>query len=127
MTLGDVIVRAFYKTGAYIAELIERQEENGRALVKIRAVVKHPTQGDLHNPKMTNVPLFHQRKALAEFEKTWVPLSSLKGYEGDVPNYRESLIHALDEQMTKLEKEPSEWAQLSLKKLQECKKEYGIS
>ncbi|MDT8859934.1 kinase-associated lipoprotein B [Alkalihalobacillus sp. MEB130] len=121
------LVRAFYKTGAYIAELIEKQEENGRALVKVKAVVKHPIQGDLHHPKMTDVPLFHQRKALAEFEKTWVPLSSLKAYEGTVPSYQDSLFEALEEEIRKVQLEDSEWASLSLTKLQECKKEYGFT
>ncbi|MCL7745988.1 kinase-associated lipoprotein B [Halalkalibacter alkaliphilus] len=124
---GVEYVRAFYKTGVYIAELIERQEENGRALVKVKAVIKHPTQGDLHNPKMTDVPLFHQRKALAEFEKTWVPLSSLKAYEGEVPSYKDSLQQALHDEISKLEDVETEWAQLSLEKLEECKKEYGLS
>ncbi|GAE24996.1 lipoprotein [Halalkalibacter wakoensis JCM 9140] len=125
MTSGNA-VRAFYKTGAYIADLMEKQEENGRALVKIRAVIKHPLQGDLHNPKMTNVPLFHQRKALAEFEKTWVPLSSLKPYEGEIPEYKQSLDEALQKEISKLTDDESEWAQLSLEKLLECQKEYGL-
>jgi kinase-associated protein B len=119
-------VRAFYKTGVYVAELLDKQEEHGRALVKVIAVLKHPTQGDLHNPKMTDVAFFHQRKALAEFEKTWVPLSSLKQYTEQVLNYKVSLQKALEEQMAALQEENSEWAQTCIEKLNECKQDYGL-
>ncbi|GAE34639.1 sporulation phosphorelay system protein KapB [Halalkalibacter akibai] len=120
------LVRAFYKTGVYVAELIEKQEEKQRALVKVVAVLKHPTQGDLHNPKMVDVPLFHQRKALAEFEKTWVPLSSLKAFEGELPNYRVSLQEAVEVQKKALKNENNDWARMSLDKLNECINEYGF-
>jgi kinase-associated protein B len=119
-------VRAFYKTGVYVGELIERQEEKQRALVKVLAVLKHPTQGDLHNPKMVEVAFFHQRKALAQFEKTWVPLSSLKPYDGEIPDYRDSLREAFEVQQRTLTDENTEWAKASLEKLEECKSEYGF-
>ncbi len=119
-------VRAVYKTGVYVAELIERQEENQRALVKVAAVLKHPTQGDLHNPKMTNVAFFHQRKALAEFEKTWVPLSSLKPFEDQVPAYKASLQGAIEKQIEQLEEDKTEWSRACLEKLKECQNEYGF-
>lgn len=119
-------VRAFYKTGVYIGELVDRQENMQRALVKVLAVLKHPTQGDLHNPKMVDVPLFHQRKALAQFEKTWVPLSQLKSYDGDVPDYKSSLLQAVHVQQKSLEDDDSDWAKVCLDKLEECKKEYGL-
>ncbi|MBP3950661.1 sporulation phosphorelay system protein KapB [Bacillus suaedae] len=124
--MGKEYVRAFYKTGAYVGELIERQEENQRALVKIVAVLKHPMQGDLHSPKQTDVPLFHQRKALAQFEKTWVPLSSLKSYLEEPPVYRSSLEQALYSQEEELSKDRSAWAKLCLERLQECRDEYGL-
>ncbi|MFC0470213.1 sporulation phosphorelay system protein KapB [Halalkalibacter kiskunsagensis] len=119
-------VRAFYKTGVYIAELLDKQEENGRVLVKVVAVLKHPMQGDLHNPKMVNVAYFHQRKALAEFEKTWVPLSSIKTYTEPIPQYKLSLQKAVEAQMVALQEEGSEWAQECIEKLKECKREYGL-
>ncbi|WP_100407280.1 sporulation phosphorelay system protein KapB [Bacillus solitudinis] len=120
------LVRAMYKTGVYLAELIESQEDQQRALVKIVAVLKHPTQGDLHQPKMTDVPLFHERKALAQFEKAWVPLSSMKGYEGEVVDYKLSLEQAWMKQYNDLAKENSAWAKLSMKKLEEVRKEYNF-
>ncbi|ARK30386.1 kinase-associated lipoprotein B [Halalkalibacter krulwichiae] len=119
-------VRAFYKTGVYIAELLDRQEEKQRALVKVLAVLKHPTQGDLHNPKMVDVPLFHQRKALAQFEKTWVPLSSLKAYEGELLDYQFSLKQATEALRQSLIEDDSDWARKSLEKLEECTAEYSF-
>ncbi|TWI58941.1 kinase-associated lipoprotein B [Halalkalibacter nanhaiisediminis] len=123
---NETYVRAFYKTGVYVAELIEMQEENQRALVKVLAVLRHPTQGDLHNPKMTNVPFFHQRKALAQFEKTWVPLSSLKSYDEQVPDYKTSLKKALEKQISELESQDTDWSRACLEKLKECQNEYGL-
>lgn len=63
------IVRAKYKTGRYIGKLIEMKEEENRALFQVLAVETHPQQGDLHQPKQIDVPLFHQRKALAIWKK----------------------------------------------------------
>ncbi|BAB05453.1 activation of KinB in the initiation of sporulation [Halalkalibacterium halodurans C-125] len=50
MNVGD-FVRGVYKTGVYAGELMQVEQEKGRALVKVLAVLKHPMQGDLHNPK----------------------------------------------------------------------------
>ncbi len=119
-------VRAVCKTGVYIAELLDIQEEQNRALVKIVAVLKHPTQGDLHNPRNADVPYFHQRKALSEFEKAWAPLSSIKKYEGDIPPYKESLRIALQKEIEKMEEDQSEWATACLVKLRDCQNEYGL-
>jgi kinase-associated protein B len=87
-----------YKTGVYIGELLETQEGNQRALVKVVSVLKHPTQGDLHHPRTIDVPLFHERKALAQFEKAWVPLTSMKTYEGEAIDYVSSLEQAWNKQ-----------------------------
>lgn len=119
-------VRAVYKTGVYIAELLEVQEEKNRALVKVRAVLKHPQQGDLHYPRQADVPYFHQRKALSEFEKAWAPLSSIKAYDGPIPDYKQSLREALRKEIEKLENDPSEWAKKSLEKLRLSEKEYDL-
>jgi kinase-associated protein B len=119
-------VRAFYKTGAYVAELLDRQEEQQRALVKVVAVLKHPTQGDLHNPRQVDVPFFHQRKALAEFEKTWVPLSSLQDFDGEILPYKLSLQRALEKEINTLEELDNDWAKACLEKLIECENEYDF-
>ena len=124
--MDSSLVRAIYKTGVYIAELMETQEEQQRALVKVQAVLKHPQQGDLHNPKMVDVPLFHQRKALAQYEKAWVPLSSLKSYEGEELSYHFSLQQAWEKQYEDLHADDSDWAKVSIKRLEELKAEYGF-
>ena len=61
-------VKAVYKTGEYIGELVTITDQ--KSLVKILAVLKHPTQGDLHHPLEVDGVFFHQRRALAFQEKT---------------------------------------------------------
>ncbi|MGV3489360.1 MAG: sporulation phosphorelay system protein KapB, partial [Tuberibacillus sp.] len=78
------------KTGEYIAKLLEYRDEK-YAVVEILAVLKHPTQGDLHYPNEVNVPLFHQRKAHAFHEKVVVNNNAIDRYEGEVPDYEPSL------------------------------------
>ncbi|TSB46979.1 sporulation phosphorelay system protein KapB [Alkalicoccobacillus porphyridii] len=116
--------RALFKTGKYVCERLETDEANRRALIKVLAVLKHPTQGDLHHPKQTDVPLFHERKALAEFEKAWVPLSTLRPYDGEKLSYQHSLQEAWEEQYQQLEQDGSEWARQSQNALLELKNEY---
>jgi kinase-associated protein B len=119
---GD-IVRAVYRAGEYIGEIVEVKAT--KAVVKIVAVQKHPTQGDLHNPFEANVPMFHQRRALAFQEKALVPLSTVHPYEGEVPSYNDSLQRALADEMEELNKRKDDpWAQRSLEELDKLKKEY---
>lgn len=43
-----MLYRFAHKTGVYAVEVVE---ENGdQVLVKVLQVIKHPKQGDLHNP-----------------------------------------------------------------------------
>ena len=90
--IGD-IVTAINKTGKYIGEVTENR--NSAYLVRILAVLKHPMQGDLHNPKQTDVAIFHQRRALAYREQTNVPKNMVKPYEGEIPDYQASLKEAV--------------------------------
>ncbi|WP_312889146.1 kinase-associated lipoprotein B [Desertibacillus haloalkaliphilus] len=122
--LHESIVRVSYKTGVYVADIIEQSEDRQKTLVKVRAVLKHPEQGDLHHPKQADVPFFHQRKALAEFEKTWVPSSTVKPYEGEMLPYQQSLREALDQQVQNLNERNDSWAERSLEQLSELKKDY---
>jgi kinase-associated protein B len=118
------LISAKYKTGKYIGEV--NTIEDARILVKILAVVKHPTQGDLHAPKQTDVALFHQRKALAQFEKAWMPLSTCAVFEGETPTYKESLKQAISDLETKLMAQKTGFAEESLKCLAELKKDYQL-
>ncbi|TKD71521.1 kinase-associated lipoprotein B [Pseudalkalibacillus hwajinpoensis] len=116
------IVTAGYKTGRYIGEIVDLKSP--KAVVKVLAVMKHPTQGDLHNPKQLDVPLFHQRKALAEFEKALVPMSAINHYDGNVPDYSASLQEALDTQSAELKHEGGRWAEASLTEIEKLKDDY---
>ncbi|TLS37539.1 kinase-associated lipoprotein B [Pseudalkalibacillus caeni] len=118
---GELVV-AHKKTGKYIGEVIEVKPT--QAVVKVLAVLKHPAQGDLHNPRKVDVPMFHQRKALACYEKTLVPFSALKPYDGNVPDYNESLRDALGKQISKLEADSSDWSKRSLQELNVLKQDY---
>ncbi|TCP27058.1 kinase-associated protein B [Scopulibacillus darangshiensis] len=120
---NDLVI-ARYKTGEYIAKVIEpRQTE--QAVVEILAVIKHPTQGDLHSPNNINVPLFHQRKALAYHEKAVVRVNTLKQYEGNqIPEYKASLRKAVNDKLEKLGKRGDDWARLAIEQLRDLEKDY---
>jgi kinase-associated protein B len=120
---GD-IVQAEYKSGVYIGEVVEVKPERRKALVKVLAVLKHPDQGDLHHPGVADVPLFHQRKALAYQEKVNVPLRMLSRYEGKIPDYRTSLLDAINKELEALKQHNSPWAELALSHLQALQEEY---
>ncbi|MCR6111155.1 kinase [Bacillus sp. A301a_S52] len=117
------IVTVTYKTGRYIGEIVSKSPKGTHAIVMILAIVKHPVQGDLHQPGETNVPLFHERKALSFKEKANIPLSHVKLYKGDIPEYSISLLEALTIQKNELKNENSNWASKSLESLHKLEKE----
>ncbi|MTT33112.1 kinase [Terrilactibacillus sp. BCM23-1] len=117
------IVYARYKTGEYIARIIEL--DDSQAVVEILAVVTHPTQGDLHHPHDVNVPLFHQRKALSFHEKARVRLHSCKPFDKDtIPDFKGSLKSALEKIYSKLEKSDDAWSRESIKQLRDLENDY---
>ncbi|WP_337098221.1 sporulation phosphorelay system protein KapB [Paenibacillus sp. YIM B09110] len=118
--VGDV-VRAEVRTGQYACELMEL---NGpRALVKVLAVLKHPEQGDLHNPYNPDVPMFHERRALSYTEKTNVLLRDLNKYNGQVPDYKQSLLAAAEAEIAGLDR-LQRWAAKGLEQLIQLKQDY---
>ncbi|WP_026694642.1 kinase-associated lipoprotein B [Peribacillus kribbensis] len=116
------LVKAFYKTGTYIGEITDIRPQG--YLVKILAVVKHPIQGDLHNPKQADVQFFHQRRALAYREQTNVPNNMVKEFTGEVPSYTESLKAALTLAMKDLKDKEDPWSKKSLSSLEELETDY---
>lgn len=119
-------VQAAYKSGTYIGELQEIKTAKAKAVVKVLAVLKHPTQGDLHNPGQADVPMFHQRKALAFGEFALVPLSSVKAYTGEIPDYLNSLHAAIDKDIATLQKQDASAFNLkAMKQLEQMRKEYS--
>ncbi|MGM9929217.1 MAG: kinase-associated lipoprotein B [Bacillus sp. (in: firmicutes)] len=119
--IGD-IVTAIYKTGKYIGEVTGEREST--YLVKILAVLKHPIQGDLHNPKQTDVAMFHTRRALAYCEQTNVPKNMVKSYVNEIPDYIHSLQTALETMKQELEHDERAWSKKSLEAIQELENDY---
>jgi kinase-associated protein B len=115
-------VTAIYKTGKYIGEITE--DRPNAYLVRVLAVVKHPMQGDLHNPKQTDVSLFHQRRALAYREQMNVPKNMVKSFEGEIPDYRQSLKEAVEKMKVILNEKDSEWNTKSLEMIAGLEKDY---
>ena len=114
------IVTGIYKTGKYIGEVTNSRP--GSYVVKVLAVLKHPVQGDLHNVKQADVPFFHERRALAFREQTNIPEQMVKKYEGEIPDYTDSLKLALETQMNSFSEDDSPFAVRSLETLEQLKK-----
>ncbi|WP_449537399.1 kinase-associated lipoprotein B [Ferdinandcohnia sp. Marseille-Q9671] len=119
--IGD-IVTGIYKTGKYIGEITATKPEH--YLVKVKSVLKHPMQGDIHSPKDVNVPLFQERRALAFNEQTNVPKKMVRIYSDDIPEYKVSLREAVDRIKQELEDEGTEWAMRSLENMKVLEKDY---
>jgi kinase-associated protein B len=120
-SIGD-IVTSIYKTGKYIGEITDVRPQH--YLVRTLAVLKHPMQGDLHNPKEVGLGFFHERKALAFREQANVPKQMVKPYQEVVPDYTDSLKTSLNKLKSDLQSEQSEWSMLSLKNIAAIEKEY---
>ncbi|MBD2847831.1 kinase [Paenibacillus sp. IB182496] len=114
-------VRMSYKSGVYVGEVTEWS--GARAVVKVLAVLKHPEQGDLHHPYDPDVPMFHERRALSYTEKALAPARDLQPHTGAVPDYKESLQRALQQELAALDK-LERWAARGLEQLQRLKNEY---
>ncbi len=121
MQTGE-IVTFFNKTGKYVGEITACHPD--RYLVKTLAVLKHPMQGDLHHPKETDVAFFHERKALAYREQTNIPLKMVKPFDGDVPDYTESLRDAFNKLYSELKSSDTPFNQRSIECLDNILKEY---
>ncbi|WP_338788589.1 kinase-associated lipoprotein B [Metabacillus sp. FJAT-53654] len=119
------IVTGLYKTGKYIGEITDIREMH--YLVKVKAVLKHPQQGDLHNPKQADVQFFHERRALAFNEQTNIPKQMVKPFADPIPDYKESLKQALDTLKDELLQLDTSWAQKSLKLLSTLEADYFLS
>ncbi|MEY8192487.1 MULTISPECIES: kinase-associated lipoprotein B [Peribacillus] len=119
--IGDKVT-AIYKTGKYIGEVTDIRP--AAYLVKVLAVLKHPMQGDLHNPKQTEVSMFHQRRALAFREQTNVPKNMVKNFDEEIPEYKESLREAVEKMKSTLSEAQTEWNDKSLQLLEDLAADY---
>jgi|HigsolmetaGSP11D_1036233.scaffolds.fasta_scaffold09859_2 kinase-associated protein B len=119
---GDIVaVRS--KTGEYVAKFLSYRNEK-YAVVEILAVLKHPTQGDLHFPNRVDVPLFHQRRAHAFREKVVVNHHAITSFDGEIPDYESSLKKAVEDKIAALEVKGNEWAQKSIALIKDLEKDY---
>lgn len=121
LQIGSLVL-ASNKSGEYIAEIIDLVPS--KAVIQTLAVVKHPIQGDLHHPYEADVPVFHQRRALSYRERFMVPVSRLKAFDGEVPDYQASLKESLQREIQELQQRPGKWAELSLEQFQQLEREY---
>ncbi|MFE5428294.1 kinase-associated lipoprotein B [Peribacillus simplex] len=119
--VGDKVT-AIYKTGKYIGEVTDIRP--AAYLVKVLAVLKHPMQGDLHNPKQTEVSMFHQRRALAFREQTNVPKNMVRNFDEEIPEYKESLREAVEKMKSTLSEAQTEWNDKSLHLLEDLAADY---
>ncbi|RJE88861.1 kinase [Paenibacillus sp. 1011MAR3C5] len=115
------IVKAKVRSGVYVGEVVELNAP--RALVKVLAVLKHPEQGDLHQPYNPDVAMFHERRALSYTEKTTVLIRDLQSYAGAVPDYRESLHAAVAAEIESLDR-LNRWTAKSLETMIGLQKDY---
>lgn len=113
-----------HKTGVYGVSIVE--EQNNQILVQVEQVIKHPKQGDLHNPKATENVFFHERKALSQFEKRYTSRSQLKEFNEEPLPYVESLQLAISKLEERLQQKQDEHSRRSLENLQNLKEDYSI-
>jgi len=121
VSIGD-IVQTRYNSGTYIGEVLE--DKQNFLLVKVLAVVTHPTQGDLHNRGQVEGVAFHERKALAFEEKFNARKRMTTLFEGEVPEYAVSLKQAVEEIKAQLQKEQTPFNELSLSRIADLEKHY---
>jgi|SRR5699024_8492195 len=114
LQIGD-IVETSYNSGTYIGKIID--DKRNFWLVEVLAVLRHPTQGDLHRRGEVDGVAFHERKALAYREKTNARKRDTVRYEGEVLDYAVSLKQAVMEIKTELKQENTAFNQLSLEKI----------
>lgn len=114
INIGD-IVEGHYNSGVYVGKVIE--DRGNLFLIEVLAVKEHPDQGDLHNPGQVEGIAFFERKALAYTEKINISKRKVYPYEGEVPNYSESLKQAVVELKEKLNAEDTLFNKTSMEKL----------
>ncbi|TYR78718.1 kinase [Priestia megaterium] len=119
--IGETVT-AIYKTGKYIGEISQIRDQH--YVVRIKAILKHPQQGDLHNPNQVDVPFFHERKALAFHEQANIPKKMVHLYKEDIPDYKASLKQALQKLMDELSETDTHYSTASLNHLHQLQKEY---
>lgn len=120
-----MLYRFSHKTGSYGVSIVE-ENENDEVLVKVEQVIKHPKQGDLHDPNAVDGVFFHERRALSHYEKRFTPKSKLREFNVEEMPYEASLQKAITDLEEKLKEADTPHAKRSLENLAELKKDYSI-
>ncbi|OAH58296.1 kinase [Domibacillus aminovorans] len=123
LNIGDPVT-AHYKSGKYTGTITGFRP--GVYTVKVSSVLRHPVQGDLHNPNVAEVPFFHERKALALGEQANVAESAVHPFDGEAANYTDSLLAAVVKLENRLIAKDDAFTVRSLQALQSVKKEYEL-
>lgn len=121
ISIGDNVL-VEYNSGEYIGEFVE--DRGNFSLVKVLAVKKHPTQGDLHNPGQVDGVAFFERKALAYTEKINARKRFVHPYDGQIPNYSDSLKQAVNQLREELLAKDTQFNHASLNKLQDLENHF---
>src|SRR5699024_10568875 len=114
INIGD-IVKTKYNSGIYVGKVIE--DRKNFWLVEVKAVLRHPTQGDLHKPNQVEGVAFHERKALAHNEKMNARKRDTEFFNESVPNYNQSLKQSIIEFETELNEQDNLFNETSRQKL----------
>ncbi|MCD8914324.1 kinase-associated lipoprotein B [Staphylococcus simulans] len=120
-----MLYRFSHKTGTYGVSIVE-EKDNGEVLVQVEQVIKHPKQGDLHNPNAVDGVFFHERRALSHYEKRFTPRSKLRDFNVETLDYVDSLQQAITDLEEQLQQQDTEHAKHSLENLNTLKKDYSV-
>lgn len=119
-----MLYRFSHKTGAYGVTI--KEENDDQVLVQVEQVIKHPKQGDLHNPGQTEGVFFHERRALSHFEKRYAMRSQLREFNVEEMTYEASLQQAITKMENDLKQQNTEFAKQALNNLENLKNDYSI-
>ena len=114
-----MLYRFSHKTGAYGVTI--KEENDDQVLVQVEQVIKHPKQGDLHNPGQTEGVFFHERRALSHYEKRYATRSQLREFNVEEMTYEASLQQAITKMENDLKQQNTEFAKLALNNLENLK------
>ena len=119
-----MLYRFYHKTGSYGVSI--KEDTGDDVLVQVEQVIKHPKQGDLHNPNESTGVFFHERKALNHYEKRYAKRSQLRDFNVEKMSYEDSLQQAISNLESQLKEKNDAHAKRSLQNLEQLKADYTI-
>ncbi|MGA4515515.1 sporulation phosphorelay system protein KapB [Staphylococcus caledonicus] len=119
-----MLYRFSHKTGTYGVSI--KEENDNQVLVQVEQVIKHPKQGDLHNPGKVEGVFFHERRALSHYEKRYATRSKLREFNVEEMKYKDSLQQAITQMENDLKQQDTEFAKYALNNLENLKNDYSI-